>query len=76
MRSGTQRGTTVHAEAGGHATDLRSGRRQRRRRAVFVGTLVLGAVAALLALTLVGTARDVQEDLLQGRSMMEQGRNE
>jgi len=76
MRSGTQRGTTVPAEAGGHATDLRSERRQRRRRAVFVGTLVLGAVAALLALTLVGTARDVQEDLLQGRSMMERGRNE
>ena len=76
MRSGTQRETTVPADPGEHAADPRSGRRRRRRRAVLAGGLALGAVAGLLALFLLGTVRDVREDLLQGRSMMERGRNE
>ena len=76
MRSGTKRGTTIPRDPGEHTTDPRSGRRRHRRRAVLAGVLVLGAVAGLLALSLLGTGRDVRDDLLEGRSMMERGRSE
>ena len=76
MRSGTQRGTTVPTDPGEHTADPVSGRGRRRRRTVIVGGLVLGAVAGLLALSLAGTVLDVREDLLQGRTMMERGRNQ
>lgn len=76
MRSGTKRGTTIPTDPGEHTADPVSGRGRGRRRTVIAGGLVLGAIAGLLALSVAGTVLDVREDLLQGRTMMQRGRNE
>jgi len=72
MRSGTRQGTAP-TDSDERPAEPPDQRRRPRRRTVLVLGLILGAVG-LLALSLTTTVRDVREDLLRGRSAMEQGR--
>jgi Protein of unknown function (DUF4012) len=72
MRSGTRQGTAP-TDPDEHPAESPSERRRPRRTTVVVLGLILGAVG-LLALSLITTVREVREDLLRGRSAMEQGR--
>ena len=74
MRSGTRQGTAP-TDPDQHPAGSPSKRRRPRRRTVVVLGLILGTVG-LLALSLTITVREVREDLLRGRSAMEQGRAE
>ena len=74
MRSGTRQGTAP-TDPDQHPAESPSKRRRPRRRTVVVLGLILGTVG-LLALSLTITVREVREDLLRGRSAMEQGRAE
>ena len=74
MPSGTRQGTRVPKNPGGPVAGSPSAPR-RRRRVALGGVLVLGALG-LLAFSLVGTVRDIQDDLSLGRSAMETGRDE
>jgi hypothetical protein len=75
MRSDTQQPSSVAADSG-KQKDAGPSRRWRTRRTLLTGALVLGAVAGLLALALLLTVRNVQEDLSRGRLAMERGRNQ
>jgi hypothetical protein len=72
MRSGTRQGT-ASPDADEDPAESPSKRRRSRGRIVVVLGLILGAVG-LLALSVTMTVREVREDLLRGRSAMEQGR--
>jgi hypothetical protein len=74
MRSGTRQGTAP-TDPDEHPAESPPKRRRPRRRTVVVLGLILGAVG-LLALSLTMTVREVRQDLLRGRSAMEQGRAE
>jgi hypothetical protein len=74
MRSGTRQGTAP-TDPDEHPAESPPKRRRPRRRTVVVLGLILGGVG-LLALSLTMTVREVRQDLLRGRSAMEQGRAE
>ena len=72
MRSGTRQGTAP-TDPDEHPAESPPKRRRPRRRTVVVLGLILGTIG-LLALLLIMTVREVRQDLLGGRSAMEQGR--
>jgi hypothetical protein len=74
MRSGTRR-RTAPTDPDERSAESPSKRRRPRRRTVVVLGLILGAVG-LLGLSLTMTVSEVRQDLLLGRSAMEQGRAE
>ena len=74
MRSGTRQGTAP-TDPDEHPAESPPKRRRPRRRTLVVLGLIFGAVG-LLALSLTTTVGGVRQDLLRGRSAMEQGRAE